>query len=265
MADVHGASRVLRFVSLAVLLLAFSACDWRLGCRQTTVWRMGVLAVLQVSVHVVLTLNKIPRYSGFLPGDPKQFLHYTVALVPLILFLLSFALCFHFLLMNNRAFSSIPIAFVKTITLMLGDLDYDDTFVSDSNPVRYEILANVLFLVFIVCIGGIVMNFAIGGPAEELYELRKEEQLNRAIAHLHIHLLIDECAPKLRRKFASSLKLYERKKHFSMYVCSGMFQEGNKKASEEALQLAKLTDEVAELRSNIQQLLSHQGSIKDNH
>ncbi|XP_018012486.1 uncharacterized protein LOC108669621 [Hyalella azteca] len=218
--DVHRVSRYLRLFLMLVLVLWFSKADFWLGCRQDFIWQMGVLAVLQSSIHVVLTLNKVPRFSGFMPVDAMHLFRFSLALVPLILFLLSFTVAFHLLLTKNASFSSVPVSFVKTITWMLGDLGYDDTFQDDQSPVNFPIMTHILFLVFILCIGGLLFNFVLASPTEKLLELRNEDDFNRAVAHLHIHLLIDECVPHMRKRNAQSHVKHSGSPRPHLYVSS---------------------------------------------
>ncbi|KAA0196272.1 hypothetical protein HAZT_HAZT005019 [Hyalella azteca] len=246
--DLHRLSRMLRFVSLGLLLLGFSLCDFILGCRQALVWHLEVLAVLLTCIHVVLTLSKFPRFTGFLPDDRKLILHFMEGLIPIILFLIAFAWSFHCLLMDNASFSSMPYSFVNTTTLMLGDFAYDDTFANETHPVVNQILVNLLFLVFIVCIGGILLNYIFNSPMEKLTELRKEDQLKRAIAYLRIHLLIDECRPSLRKKYRCASKIYEGEDLTRLNVSYDMFKEGHKKTSDDGPQLKELAAEMAKLR-----------------
>ncbi|XP_018012476.2 ankyrin-3-like [Hyalella azteca] len=139
--DVHRVSRMLRFPLMLVFVLSLSKADFWLGCRQDLIWQMGVLAVLLSSFHVVLTLNKVPRFSGFMPVDAMHLFRFSLAFVPLILFQL--------LLTKNASFSSVLVSFFKMITRMLGDLGYD-TFQDDQSPVNFPIMTQILFLIFII-------------------------------------------------------------------------------------------------------------------
>ncbi|XP_018025188.2 uncharacterized protein LOC108680796 [Hyalella azteca] len=249
--DVHQISRYLRIVALGLLLLALNACDFVLGCRQVLVWQLEVLAVLLVWVHVVATLNKIPRFSGFFSINTRLLFHFTWALLPLSLFLLAFALSFHFLLMDNTSFSYMPYSLVKTITLMLGDFSYDDTFVNDNYSVSYPFLSNILLVVFIVCIMGLVLKSVFGGFTAKIDELRKEDQVNQAVSLLHIHLLIDECVPRLRKQHACSLYVNKNRKKtwrsFFRDVSSVMLQEQHSKTSTAGLLQTKLEKDEEEI------------------
>ncbi|XP_047738403.1 uncharacterized protein LOC108665308 isoform X2 [Hyalella azteca] len=261
--DVHGVGRLLRLVALGLLLLALSPCDFFLGCRQTIVWQLEVLAVLLVCVHVVATLNKIPRFSGLIPIDTMPLFRFMLLLLPLFLFLLAFAVSFHFIFLDNTTLGYIPYSYVKTITLMLGEFDYDDTFAyNNTKGSSYPHLSNMLLVVFILCIIGIVLNCVSGGVTKKIDELRKKEQVNRAIALLRTHLLIDECVPTLRRKYACSLKIYEMNWR-SSYDSSEMFLEQEREASAQGLQLTKIAHQLTKMEAKIVQVTKLEEDIKE--
>lgn len=228
--------------------------------RQELLWQASVMTVLFAWLNLVCTVNKVPRFSSFMPVSPKLFGSYLVMIFPLILFLIAFALSFHFLLMNNAAFSTVPYSLIKTLTLMLGDLAYDDIFLQDEVPVLYQYQANALFLVFITCIGGLVFNFIIRDPTDQLLDLRKRDVLNRATAHLNIHLLIDECAPRLRRRYTRSQIRHSNEKFVSFYVSSEMLSANPKEEKNE--EIDNLVLEVAEIKNDLKTILERLEEIK---
>ncbi|KAF2368998.1 Ankyrin repeat-containing domain [Trinorchestia longiramus] len=138
--DVHRVSRlVLRLPFMAMLLFGLSLCDFKLGCREIMIWQFEVVAVLLSWIHVVLTLNKVPRFSGFMPVTPMLLLRYVLAVVPLFLFLWAFALTFHLLFMDLLPFETVPYSLIKTVTWLLGDLGYDDTFRNVAGKLKADI------------------------------------------------------------------------------------------------------------------------------
>ncbi|XP_047739807.1 uncharacterized protein LOC108675843 [Hyalella azteca] len=250
---VYRVWRLLRLVSLGLLVLALSECDFVLGCRQFIVWQLEVLAVLLVWLHFVATLNKILWSSGLIPIDTMLLFPFALLLLPLFLYLLAFAVSFHFIFLENKTFGSMPYSFVKTITMMLGDFGYDDTFAYDNTNGSYPLLSNVLLVVFILCIIGMVLNCVSGGFTEKFTELRKKEQVNRAISLLRTHLLIDEFVPEWRRKYACSLKIREMNWRSSS-VSSEMLQEQKRETSAQGLELTKIVDQLTKLAEDMKDM-----------
>ena len=72
----------------------------------------------------------------------------------IVIIIVAFAVSFHFLLSSTPAFSSMPYSIIKTLVWMLGDLGYDDVFLSEESPVLYPIEVNLLFVLFVTTIGG---------------------------------------------------------------------------------------------------------------
>ncbi|KAF2368997.1 Ankyrin repeat-containing domain [Trinorchestia longiramus] len=199
-----SATRIVKLFALVVMIIPVAYCDLTLGCREEILWQFGVMAVLFGWLNFVGTINKVPSMSIFMPVSRKFFASYLLVIFHIFLFIFAFALSFHFLLMDNAAFSSFPRSIIKTLVWMLGDLGYDDTFLDDETPIVYEIQANVLFVFFVTVIGGLAFNLIIRNPTDELQEIKDRADFHRAEAHLKLHLLIDDCLPGWRRKYARS-------------------------------------------------------------
>lgn len=137
----------------------------------------------------------MPLTKKFINEYLKLLMHLTVIIV-------AFAVCFHFLLIQQSSFHTIWYSIVKTLVWMLGDLGYDDTFLDEENPVKYPILTNLLFVLFVTVIGWLAFNLIMTNPNESLDNIREKAIFHRGDAALKLQLLIDDCVPRLRRKFA---------------------------------------------------------------
>ena len=115
--------------------------------------------------------------------------------------ILAFALSFHFLLMNQPSFQNMWYSLIKTLVWMLGDLGYDDTFIND-DAVKYPILANLLFVLFVTAIGWLVFNVSLTNQSDQLDSIRESATFHQADSVLKLHLFIDDCVPSCRRKNA---------------------------------------------------------------
>ena len=94
------------------------------------------------------------------------------------------------------------VALIKTLVWLLGDLGYDDTFLNEDTPVKYPILTNGIFVIFVTVIGWLIFNLVLANPSDYLDEARQRASFYKAFAFLKLHLMIDDCLPSLRRKYS---------------------------------------------------------------
>ncbi|XP_018009874.1 transient receptor potential cation channel subfamily A member 1 homolog [Hyalella azteca] len=213
-------TRHLRIISLFIMLLPLSSCDFILGCRHEIIWQFGVMAVLFGWLNLIGTVNQVPSFCVFMPVSAKFFMSYLLVVFHIFLFILAFALSFNFLLMDNAAFCSIPRSLIKTLVWMLGDLGYDDTFLDEKSPIVFEIQANVLFVLFVTVIGGLAFNLVMRNPTDQLQDMKDKADFHKAESSLNLHLLIDDCLPDTRRSRTRShrVRLSCRSKHAVFYT-----------------------------------------------
>lgn len=218
---------------------------------QDVIWEIGVIAVMFTWIELISAINKIPRFASFKPLSPTIFFRYVVSIFPILLFLLTFAFAFHFLLYDKTGFTTFPHSIIKTLTWLLGDLGYNDTFLDDESPVIYPFLANLIFVVFITFIAGLVFNLIVGYSTDRMLELQKEDAFHNAITHLNLHLLIDECCPTWRRDHARSHVEHPKERLPSFYVSSRML-EPDAVAEEKNSECEEIRKEVERLTNLIE-------------
>ena len=153
-----------------------------------------------------------------MPFNKKLLFTYFKLVLNIGLLLISFAICFMFLIPDNPAFKSIPISLMKTLFWLLGDLGYDDTFLPEK-PLNYSVLSNILFVVFILGIGSIAFNLLTRDSAEAIDSIKQKSSFYQANATLSIHLLLDDCFPSQRRKYAVIAKDTTNRTRLGLNLC----------------------------------------------
>ncbi|XP_071538837.1 transient receptor potential cation channel subfamily A member 1 homolog [Panulirus ornatus] len=195
---VNSTILVVRFPCLilsTVLLIPSSYCGLALGIKTVFIWQCGIVALLIHWFHLIHTINKVPQFSIF-TTITKDFLRdFFKGLMFIGMVISLFALIFHLLLQDQPAFKTVPQSVVKTVVWLLGDLGYDDTFLTES--LSYPVLANILFLVF-VCTVAIFIVTLIRAPSLD----EKEIQLYRKAVQAELILNFDVCYPWCRRAYS---------------------------------------------------------------
>uniref|UniRef100_A0A6A7G2P1 Transient receptor potential cation channel subfamily A member 1 homolog n=1 Tax=Hirondellea gigas TaxID=1518452 RepID=A0A6A7G2P1_9CRUS len=194
----------LRFFCLFFVLLPFPYFwhDIMLSLKTDTFWQFGVVAVLASWLSLVATLNKIPNLRVFMPITLSFALNYLKLLMHIAFIILAFAVSFHFLLGYNKAFSNLWYSLIKTLVWMLGDLGYDDMFLQEDSPPPFPVQSNIIFVVFVTIIGGLAFNIILKNPNDQLEDIRALAEFYQAEGALKVILLIDDCVPSFRRKYA---------------------------------------------------------------
>ncbi|XP_069183399.1 transient receptor potential cation channel subfamily A member 1 homolog [Procambarus clarkii] len=182
-------------VLTAMLLIPTSSCDFMLGIKMVPIWQCGILALLIAWIQLIQIINKLPQCSVFTISTWDFIKCSLKGLMNIGMVILLFALIFHLLLQDNSAFKSIPQSFVKTVVWMLGDLGYDDTFITE--PLSYPVLVNVLFFVFICTVWTIIFTLMKAPSSNE-----KEVELFKKAALANYLLILDVCFPWFKRKYA---------------------------------------------------------------
>lgn len=179
------------------------------------------MSVLLAWLNLVSSLNKVPAFTVFMPVTSKFVWNYLKVIMHILIIILAFALSFHFLLnVEEPAFRTLPYALIKTLVWMLGDLGYNDTFLQEDSPLNYPVQANILFVLFVTTIGGLVFNLILRDPTDQLQDIKDKAGFHQADASLKLHLLVDECAPNLRRKHAlrqKTIHLFNAEKRSSVF------------------------------------------------
>ena len=97
----------------------------------------------------------------------------------LLFFVLTFALIMHNLLHNQEPFSHIGLAIMKTMAMTVGELDFGAIFFGHANHSTFEIMAFIIFDIFLVVMTISMMNLLIGIAVGDISDLSKEGEQSK--------------------------------------------------------------------------------------
>ena len=125
-------------------------------------------------MELVSSLNYIPQLRvytpssyNFLPGFALKVLIYLSIIVT------SFAFTFSLLLNNKGAFSTPLTSFGKTFSWMMGDLNYDDSFVEQSKELLYPWQTTILFMIFTTMSTLFIINMVVAQSFQQMERYEK--------------------------------------------------------------------------------------------
>lgn len=177
--------------------------------------------------------------------------------VHLFFIVLTFTLPFYFLMMYHDAFSTLAQSFLTTTVWLIGDLNYAYAFLNEDSPVLYPIQANILFLVFVIVVGGLVFNMILRNPSEELNAVKNKADFLRAQLKFELLLFIDDCFPFICRKYAKAqikLPCPPRKIDTQMHKQRESNEETEKHLSEIKEELQCILKDVGELSRQMEEI-----------
>lgn len=81
---------------------------------------------------------------------------------------------------KHQAFHTIPISLLRTFSMMLGEIDFLNTYVTNSGTyIRYPIPAYIILILFMVLMPILLMNLLIGLAVGDIESVRRNAQLKR--------------------------------------------------------------------------------------
>ncbi|CAG7709912.1 unnamed protein product [Allacma fusca] len=92
--------------------------------------------------------------------------------------LIAFALSLSLLLPGNQAFISLPLAFMKVIVMMTGELDYDDFF-NNGTSSAFPVSGRIIYLFFVIIVSITLFNLLIGFTVSDIQGLQKKAEINK--------------------------------------------------------------------------------------
>merc|ERR1712071_25418 len=96
-----------------------------------------------------------------------------------IFFLAGFAFSFHIIFQEDKAaFSSPWESLLRTVSMLLGDLDYDGYMAGDK-PTPLVGTAHLVYFIFLILVSLILMNLLIGLAVDDITGLQAEGQWRR--------------------------------------------------------------------------------------
>ena len=162
---------------------------WQLHC--------GIIGLLLEWILFIEKLNQLPVLFVFMPATKRFIWNFIKALGYILLLLYAFSYIFHLLLIDKTAFGSMSKAMMKMIVWLFGDLNYDDTF--GKGDLSYPHMAKLMFVAFIIIMGGFIANLAIAQPSDRLDEFRKDAVFFHKAAQVTLFLEIKTCFPRIQK------------------------------------------------------------------
>ncbi|ODM92765.1 Transient receptor potential channel pyrexia [Orchesella cincta] len=139
------------------------------------------------SGHIILPDHGI--YVEILTEFFKNFLVFITIFSSL---LISFVFSFNILLPNSTGFINLSNSVLKVLTMMTGELNYDEIFHSEEEKLIYPFSSHIMYAIFIMVATIILFNLLIGFTVSDIQGLQKDAEVNQISNKLE-QIFLMEC------------------------------------------------------------------------
>lgn len=181
-------------------------------------WIPGVISIFLCYINVILFMRRFQTLGIYV----NMFLEVsrTVARVMLVffIFILAFSIVFYVLFKEQESFRSMGWSFVKVSVMMVGEFEYDDTFINSinaddektGNPLNPfpEISAAFIFI-FLFVMSIILMNLLVGLAVGDIDSVRRNATLQRMAMQVAFVAEVENKYPRMitRRIYKPSIEI----------------------------------------------------------
>lgn len=181
--------KVIALTTAAFVVFSTDTQNRTTGIQSESYNRSREIGTNVASVSIFFTWVEFMMLLGRFPALGIYILMFTRVAKSIIMFLLAFSsiliaftLSFGILLVNIEVFNTFPTAFVKTLMMMIGEIDYSDIFEGTKNNSTANIVISHIFLVaFLFLIPILMANLLIGLAVNDLPDLQYHGKIRRLL------------------------------------------------------------------------------------
>nr|CAB3267271.1 transient receptor potential cation channel subfamily A member 1 homolog [Phallusia mammillata] len=193
------------------------------GVRENWQWQVGAVSILLSWLVLVMFVQSLPRFGIFVIMFNDVLRTFMKFFVVFVLFIFGFALSFYCLLQNQYAFREWWIAVIKTSIMMMGEIQFDEIFLSEVDAVEtgadnhtitvstvnYRAVSYILFILFIIVMSIIIMNLLVGLAVDDIKSVQENAELESLAMQVKLTLEVEYTLPRVIRR-----KVMRRNKTF---------------------------------------------------
>jgi hypothetical protein len=165
---------MISFTIVYLLLVVLSFCE--ISYTEFPAKYIAAISIFLAWVNIIFMISGFPKvgiYIHMFMNVSRTLLFFVLIYSPAVI---AFALSFRVLMPPEvKAFDRLWISGLKTMAMLVGELDYDGTFINNENfPNEDGLLIQIMSMLFL-CFGSIViMNLLVGLTVSEIEKLQSE-------------------------------------------------------------------------------------------
>ncbi|XP_069587576.1 transient receptor potential cation channel subfamily A member 1 isoform X2 [Ranitomeya imitator] len=214
-------------IHVTAILFASSVCTNPLYVEGWK-WQCAAMAVFTSWVNFLIYLQRFETCGIYIVMF-WEILRTLVRIILIFFFLiLGFGLSFYVVLSPQTAFKTPILSLMQTFTMMLGDINYHDSFLEPllEDRIEYPIITFIHLIVFTLLIPILLMNLLIGLAVGDIAEVQRNAALKRIAMQVNLHTNLEKKLPfwLLKRVDQVSTIVYpNRPRIWGMVIKSSMF------------------------------------------
>ena len=126
------------------------------------------ISVTMAWLNLLTYLRQMPWFGVYVLMFWEILKTFTQFAVVFIIFIISFALGFHILFINQVPFERVRYSLLKTSVMMIGELEYGDIFEGGDSNQMFPILSWMFFACFLIAMPIIIMNLLVGLAVDDI-------------------------------------------------------------------------------------------------
>ncbi|GAB0088274.1 Transient receptor potential channel pyrexia [Sergentomyia squamirostris] len=139
---------------------------------------MAAVVIFLVWTELMMLVGRFPIFGLYVQMFTKVAVNFSKFLLAYCCLLVAFGLSFSVLFASYPAFKTIPWSFLKTITMMAGELEFEDIFYNNG-AINYPVTAHGMFLAFVLLVTVILTNLLVGLAVSDIQGLQASAGLDR--------------------------------------------------------------------------------------
>ncbi|XP_060756563.1 transient receptor potential cation channel subfamily A member 1b [Neoarius graeffei] len=179
-------------------------------------WQAGALAILYAWINFLLYFQRFEHFGIYVVMLGEIARTFMSVLKLFIFLLLAFGLSFHALMLHRAEFNSVGLSLAQTFVMMVGELNYENSFLDSYNQGRlaFPLITYFVFVVFILFMPILLMNLMIGLAVGDIAEVQRNAALKRIAMQINLHTNLEEKLPYwlMKRVDKHSITVYPNKK-----------------------------------------------------
>lgn len=127
----------------------------------------------------MMIVGRFPMFGLYVQMFTKVAVNFAKFLLAYCCLLIAFGLSFGVLFSSYPAFKSIFWTMLKTITMMAGELEFEDIFYNSDVPIQFPVTSHGMFFAFVLLVTIILTNLLVGLAVSDIQGLQASAGLDR--------------------------------------------------------------------------------------
>lgn len=152
-----------------------------INLKEVPDWQYHVAAIVifLVWLELMMIVGRFPMFGLYVQMFTKVAVNFAKFLLAYCCLLIAFGLSFGVLFNSYPAFKGVHWTLLKTITMMSGELEFEDIFYDEKYPIQFPVTSHAMFFAFVILVTIILTNLLVGLAVSDIQGLQTSAGLDR--------------------------------------------------------------------------------------